>query len=130
MVHLINTVQEWGQLSTCNDILTCANEYVDIVVLKSSFVGDDPGKDWYYGFLKHWNSDWKLMRSSSLENTRDKGVTEEITNRWFDLLYKVLKTLDLFDKAQNIFNMDKSGYYEESGRSVVLVKRDTKFANQ
>ena len=130
LVNLIITLQEWGQLSTCNDILTYANEYVDIMGLKSSFVGDGPGKDWYYGFLKRWNSDLKLMRSSSLENARAKGVTEEIINGWFDLLYKVLKKLDLFDKPQKIFNMDESGFCEEPGRRVVVVKRGTKYANQ
>ena len=91
LVNLIITLQEWGQLSTCNDILTYANEYVDIMGLKSSFVGSGPRKDWYYGFLKRWNSDLKLMRSSSLENARAKGVAEEFINEWFDLLCKVLK---------------------------------------
>ena len=85
LVTLIVTLQEWGQLSTCNDILTYANDYVNIMGLKSSFNGDGPGKDWYYGFLKRWDNKLKYMHSSCLENARVKDAILNIINGWFDL---------------------------------------------
>ena len=129
LVNLIIALQEWGQLSMWNDIPTYASEYVDIMGLKSSFVGGCPGKDWYYGFLKRWSNKLKLMHSGSLEKARAKGITLEIINEWFELLYSVLKKLNLFDKPQNVFNMDESSFCEEPGRRIVVVKRGTKYAN-
>jgi hypothetical protein len=130
LVKLIVTFQEWGQLSTCNDVLKYANEYMDIMNLKCRFINGEPTKDWYYGFLKRWSNDLKLMHSSSLENNRAKGVTQEIIDGWFSILHKVLTKLDLFDKPQNIFNTDESGFCDEPGRRVVVVKRGTKYAQQ
>jgi hypothetical protein len=103
---------------------------MDIMNLKCRFINGEPTKDWYYGFLKRWSNDLKLMHSSSLENNRAKGVTQEIIDGWFSILHKVLTKLDLFDKPQNIFNTDESGFCDEPGRRVVVVKRGTKYAQQ
>jgi len=130
LVKLIVTLQEWGQLSTCDDILKYANEYIDIMNLKSHFNDGKPTKDWYYSFLKRWSGELKLMNSNSLEKARAQGVTPEIIDGWFVTLHKVLTKLDLLDKPQNIFNMDESGFCDEPGRRVVVVKRGTKYAEQ
>jgi hypothetical protein len=130
LVNLVVTLQEWGQLSTCNDILKYTHGFIEIMDLKSRFVNGSPTKDWYYGFIRRWNNDLKVMFSSSLENARAKGVTPNIIDGWFNVLHGVLTKLNLLDKPQNIFNTDESGFCEESGRRVVVVKRGTKYANQ
>lgn len=130
LVKLIVTLQEWGQLSTCSDILKYTFEFMEIMDLKSRFIHGRPTKDWYYSFLKRWRGELKLMKCNSLENARVKGVTQEIIDGWFNTLHKVLTKLDLFDKPQNVFNMDESGFISEAGRRVVVVKRHTKYANQ
>lgn len=130
LVKLIVTLQEWGQLSTCEDVLTYAKEYVDIMDLKLRFASGEPSKDWYYAFVKRWSTELKLMRSTSLESSRAEGVTREVIDGWFTLLHDVLKKLDLMDKPQNVFNTDESGFVEETGHRVVLVKRGTKYADQ
>ena len=52
--------------------------------LKSRFVGGRLEKDLRYGFLKHWSNDLKLMHSSNPENACVKGVSQDITNSWFE----------------------------------------------
>jgi hypothetical protein len=130
LVKLIVTLQEWGQLSTCNDVLKYTHEYIEIMDFKSRFVNGSPTKDWYYGFIKRWNNDLKVMFSSSLENARAKGVTPDVIDGWFNVLNGVLTKLNLHGKPQNIFNTDESGFCEEVGRRVVVVKRGTKYASQ
>jgi hypothetical protein len=130
LVTLIVTLQEWGQLSSCSDVLRYADEYVTLLNLRSRFTEKGPTKDWYYGFIKRWSHELKLMKSTSLENSRAIGVSHEIVAGWFGKLYDVLKKLDLLDKPQNIFNTDESGFCEEAGSRVVLVKRDSKYAHQ
>ena len=130
LVKLITTLQEWGQLSSCADVLRYADEYVTLLNLECRFTEKGPTKDWYYGFIKRWNNDLKLMKSTSLESSRATGVSHDIVNGWFSKLHDVLKKLDLLDKPQNIFNTDESGFCEEAGSRVVLVKRDSKYAHQ
>ena len=93
LVDLIITLQEWGQLSTCSDVLKYTEEYIDIMNLKSRFVNKSPKKDWYYGFLRRWNNELKIMVSHSLENARAKGVTQDIIDGWFTVLKGVLTKL-------------------------------------
>jgi hypothetical protein len=45
-------------------------------------------------------------------------------------VYSVLKKLKLFDKPNKIYNADESGFSDDPGRKVALVKRGTKFENQ
>jgi hypothetical protein len=70
------------------------------------------------------------MHSISLEKARAEGTTEEIINGWFEVLFGILEKLKLLDKPENIFNMDESGFCEDPGHRVVVVKRGTKYANQ
>jgi hypothetical protein len=130
LVKLIITLQEWGQLSSCSDVLKYADEYVKVLNLQSRFTERGPTKDWYYGFIKRWSHQLKLMKSTSLESSRAIGVSHDIIAGWFRKLYDVLKKLDLLDRPQNIFNTDESGFCEEAGSRVVLVKRDSKYAHQ
>jgi hypothetical protein len=117
-------------LSTCKDVLKYANEYIELMDLKSRFIHGAPTKDWYYSFLKRWNNELKLMRSNTIENAHAQGVTIEVIDGWFNTLRKCLIKLDLLDKPQNIFNVDESGFVSDAGRRVVVVKRNTKYADQ
>ena len=130
LVNLIITLQEWGQLCTYSDIMKYAKEYVEIMNLKSRFSDGTPKKDWYYSFLKRWRTELKIMKSGTLEDTRAKGVTPDIIDGWFNKLYSIMKKLNLLEKPQSIFNMDESGFAQDAGSRVVVVKRDTKYATQ
>ena len=108
LVHLIVTLQEWGQLSTCKDILKYAEEYIEILDLKHRFINGSPTKDWYYSFLRRWKNELKVMSSNTLENARAKGATLETIDGWFKLLKEVLSKLNLTTpgkiQAKNMFD--------------------------
>ena len=74
-VYLISTLQEWGQLSICADILICTHEYAGIMNLQARFACSSPTKVRYYSFLKRWKNYFKIMESSSSENVRAKSVS-------------------------------------------------------
>jgi hypothetical protein len=129
LVKLIETLQEWGELCSFQDVMKYAQEYVSLMGLQSRFKSGAPTKEWYYGFVNRWSDKLKLMKSIRLEKSR-AGVTKETVDGWFKKLYCVLKRLNLLDKPSNIFNADESGFSDDPGRKVVLVKRGTKYANQ
>ena len=129
LVKLIETLQEWGELCTMQDVMKYATEYVNLMGLQSRFQLNGPKKDWYYGFVKRWSHQLKIMKSCRLEKSR-AGLKKEVVDGWFTKLYSVLKKLNLLNKPSNIFNADEAGFGDDSGKKVVLVKRRTKYANQ
>ena len=128
-MYLISTLQEWGQLSTCADILKYTHEYVEIMNLQARFTCGSPTKDWYYSFLKRWKNYFKVMKSSSLGNVGAKRVSLTIIDGWLKTLYDVSTKSNVFNKSEHIFNMDEFGVAEEAGHRVVVVKRGTKYVN-
>ncbi len=106
-----------------------ATEFVNLMGLPSRFKSGAPTEEWYYGFLKRWSDDLQLMKSIRFENSR-ADVTKEVVDGQFSKVYSVLKKLKLFDKPNKIYNADESGFSDDPGRKVALVKRGTKFENQ
>lgn len=129
LVDLIITLQDYGELSTCHDVLRYATEFVDIMNLKSRFKNGEPTRDWYYGFLKRWKKKLKVMNSTKLEKVR-ADVTSNTVDEWFAKLHMVLSKLDLFNKPHQLFNCDESGFRDDPGKKKVVVSRDTKYPNK
>ena len=40
---------------------------------------------------------------------RGKGMNREVDQMYFELLFSVMQEIDLLDKPDHIFNMDKTG---------------------
>ncbi|CAF4370866.1 unnamed protein product [Rotaria socialis] len=118
LVDLIITLQDYGEISTCDDILKNATEFVDIMNLKSRLKNDAPTRDWYYSFLRRWKDKLKIMNSTKLEKVR-ANVTLSTVDGWFAKLHSVLLKLDLFNKPQQLFNCDENGFRDDPGKKVV-----------
>ena len=103
-------------------------EYDNLMSLQSRFQLNGPTKDWHCGFVKRWSHRLKIVKSCRLEKSR-VGLKKEAVDGWFTKLYSVLKKLNLLNKPSNIFNADKTGFGDDPGKSQVLVKRGTKYAN-
>ncbi|CAF3801008.1 unnamed protein product [Rotaria socialis] len=118
LVDLIITLQDYGEISTCDDVLKNATEFVDIMNLKSRLKNDAPTRDWYYSFLRRWKDKLKIMNSTKLEKVR-ANVTLSTVDGWFAKLHSVLLKLDLFNKPQQLFNCDENGFRDDPGKKVV-----------
>ncbi|CAF1314605.1 unnamed protein product [Rotaria sordida] len=129
LVDLIITLQDYGELSTIDDVLKYAIEFVNIMDLKSRFKNGEPTRDWYYGFVTRWKDKLKIMNSSKIEKVR-ADVTISTIDGWFAKLHSVLSKLDLFNKPQQLFNCDESGFRDDPGKKKVVVSRNTKYANK
>lgn len=130
LVNLILKLQEYGELSTCSDVLKYAKEYVDLMSLNHRFKNGEPTRDWYYNFLHRWNNRLKVTNSIKLEKARAEAVTTSTIDGWFSKLYSVLKRFNLFDKPSQIFNCDESSFRDDPGRKKVVVARETKYADK
>ena len=71
----------------------------------------------------------KIMNNTKLEKVR-AYVTWNTINCWFAKLHSVLSKLDSFNKPQQSFNCDESGFQDDSGKKRVVVSRDTKHPNK
>ncbi|CAF1196665.1 unnamed protein product [Rotaria sordida] len=89
LVDLIITLQDYGELSTIDDVLKYAIEFVNIMDLKSRFKNGEPTRDWYYGFVTRWKDKLKIMNSSKIEKVR-ANVTISTIDGWFAKLRSVL----------------------------------------
>jgi len=130
LVDLIITLQDYGELSACDDVLRYATEFVDIMNLNSRFKNSGPTRDWYYYFIQRWKHKIKIMNSIKLEKVQADAVTTNTVDGWFAKLHSVLKRLDLFDKPAQLYNCDESGFRDDPGRKKVVVARETKYANK
>ena len=82
LVDLIITLQAYGELSTYDDVLRYAAEFVDIMNLKSRFKNGKPTREWFSGFVRRWKDKLKIMNSTTLEKVR-ADVTWNTINCWF-----------------------------------------------
>ena len=48
-----------------------------------------------------------------MERERADGFTEEVRIGWFSTLKDVMTKYDLFDKLQQVFNLDETGFSDK-----------------
>jgi len=130
LVNLIIVLQEYGELSTGDDVLRYASEFVDLMNLNERFKNGAPTREWYYCFIGRWKKEIKIMNSIKLEKIRADAVTPATIDGWFAKLHSILTRLDLFDKPAQLFNCDESGFRDDPGKKKVVVARNTKYANK
>ncbi len=54
-----------------------------------------------------------MMKEKNGKSWKD-GFTEEVRTKWFEKLGELLTRNDLIHKAMQIFNMDESGFADET----------------
>ena len=111
LVKSIETLQEWGELCTMQDVMKYATEYVNLIDVQSRFKLNGPTKVWYYGFVKRWSYQLKIMKSCRPE--KSKAGLKKVVDGRFSNLYSVLKKLNLLNKPKNIFTANKSDFGDD-----------------
>lgn len=65
-------------------------------------------------FLDRRKKDVKLIKEKKLERSRRNGFSEDVRAGWFGNLKNVMDKNDLVYKPMQIFNVDESGFADET----------------
>lgn len=65
-------------------------------------------------FLSRNKKEIKMVKEKKLEKSRRNGFTEEVRIGWFDKIKQVLTDADLLHTPMNIWNVDESGFSDDT----------------
>lgn len=100
------------------ELLNLIQEYVKPQNLKTPFVGDRPGEDRYYLFLKRHDNVLSLKKPEHLQKCRKDARQPDVIYQFYDDLKRTLFNLDIVseEKASFIYNADESGFKSDPSR--------------
>ncbi|CAF5171257.1 unnamed protein product, partial [Rotaria sp. Silwood1] len=55
-----------------------------------------------------------MIKETKLEKSRRDGFTEDVRSGWLNKLHDILVKNDIFYKPMQIWNMDESGFSDET----------------
>ncbi|CAF2237743.1 unnamed protein product [Rotaria magnacalcarata] len=122
-VSLMHLLPEYGFDATKNIVLQLAAEYFGSLEFTTQ-----PGSKWLNSFVKRHFDDIIWKKQEKLERARAEAVTEQNPSGWFKTLKDVLIKHDLFDKPNQIFNADESGFSDKTKGQWVIVNSSCRHA--
>ncbi|CAF1296165.1 unnamed protein product [Rotaria magnacalcarata] len=122
-VSLMHLLPEYGFDATKNIVLQLAAEYFGSLEFTTQ-----PGSKWLNSFVKRHFDDIIWKKQEKLERARAEAVTEQNPSGWFKTLKDVLIKHDLFDKPNQIFNADESGFSDKAKGQWVIVNSSCRHA--
>ena len=108
-VSLLKLLPEYGFDVTKDLALQLITEYFQSLYLTST-----PGDKWFNLFVKRHAQDIIWKKQEKLERLRAKSFTEEVRIGWFATLKEIMTKHELFDKPNQIFNVDESGFSDRT----------------
>ena len=75
---------------------------------------NEPSFHWLKNFLTRHKTQIKMVKEKKMESSRRTGFTEEVRSGWFKKLHDILIQHDLEYKPVQIWNMDESGFADET----------------
>lgn len=100
---------DYGFHVTKDLALELANDYC-----RSLDLTHKPGETWLRLFMQKYSNEIKWLREQKMERVRSENFTETVRSGWFSMLKEVMTKHDLFDKPEQIFNMDESGFSDKT----------------
>nr|CAD7431260.1 unnamed protein product [Timema monikensis] len=91
------------------ELLDLVQEFVVNNTIKTPFVNNRPGHDWYTGFMKRHPS-LSLKKAEMLQKVRIDARDPEVVYDFFDMLRRVYDEHEMKDRGDFIFNCDESGF--------------------
>ena len=114
-VSILQLLPDYGFKVSRDVALELAKEYCLSLGLNHC-----PGSKWLRLFMLKHSNDIKWMKEEKMESCRADSFTEEVRTGWFSLVKDVMTKNNLFDKPNQIFNLDESGFSDKTtGISVV-----------
>ena len=109
LVSILQLLPDYGFNATKKVALQLANDYLESLGLEYR-----PGDKWLRLFMQRHINDIKWKREQKMEHLRAVAFTEEVRAGWFLLLKDVMTKYNLFDKPQQIFNIDETGFSDRT----------------
>ena len=108
-VSILQLLPEYGFSVTRDVALQLAAEYFQLLKLSHP-----TSEKWLRLFMKRHRDDIKSLQHQTMERERADRFTEEARVGWFSTLKEVMTKHDLFDKPQQLFNIDETGFNDKT----------------
>ena len=112
--HLV-TMAKWGFALTRRDVMNVTKEYVEQNALAVPFKDNMPGKYWFINFCQR--NKLSLKNMERLEKCRRRATSDPfIIYEFYDVLENLLKSLNIFCKPENVYNLDETSFCTDANR--------------
>ena len=108
LVDHIKEMADLGYGFTIREVVSKATDYA--VYLKKRTQDKPLSTRWFKGFRRRW---FELIKPRSLSKCRAESTTESNVDKYFTNLENTLRTNNLLDKPECIFNIDEKGIQTE-----------------
>ena len=115
-MSLLHFLRDYGFDITKPIDLELAAEYVNSLGLNVR-----PGVKWLNSFIRRHSEDITWKKQEHLERARAEAFTEHIRVGWFKILKEALTKYDLFDKPNQIFNVDESEFSDQTKGTIISI---------
>jgi hypothetical protein len=112
-ISILKLLPDYGFHVTKDVVLELANDYCRSL-----------GEKWLRIFMQKHSNEIKWMKEQKMETVRSENFTETVRTGWFSMVKEVMKKHDLFDKPQQIFNLDETGFSDKTkGDEIFYIDR-------
>ena len=126
IVDTCTVFAEWGFGLGRREIESIIQNYLKSTKQPHPFHNSVPGEGWWSGFMRRHNGLCK-RKPQHLQMVRAKATTKPVIDHWFNnCLKQSLEDLDLFNKPEQIFNVNESGFPLGWTPKTILAKRGQK----
>lgn len=118
----LQTMNKWGFGLSRKEVLSLVETCLIENKIKTRFVNNRPGKDWFIGFCKRWN--FSCKKPTKRQSIRTEQISPDIIYGFFDLLEETIQNLSLGDKPSRIFNLDETFICHDPNTSKVVATKN------
>ena len=117
----------------------CGTEEVKVIVKTfldnsqrdTTFIENNPGKDWLIGFKKRWSNQLGMRNSEIISKSHAENLTAEASNKFFEVVRSIYNDKSIFqdaNAAKRIYNADKSGFSTNPNQKKMFLKKSCRNA--
>ncbi|UJR24374.1 hypothetical protein I4U23_005751 [Adineta vaga] len=114
LVEMIKYLEGVGVRLTKEVLRKICNEYVNLVSNNFRSIDNELSLHWINNFLIRNKNDIKMIKEKKLEKSRRDGFSEEVRKGYFANVKQVLEKNDLLYKPLQIWNVDESGFNDDT----------------
>lgn len=118
LADYIKIMEKWGFGLNRTEVFDCVEKFVSENGMENRFKNGRPGEDWFLNFKKRHGL--SIKKPQAVEFSRKKMTDPFVIQTYFDLLYKQLEDLNLFDKPELIWNLDETSVCTDPSKTKIV----------